>query len=563
MLRIFTCFALLFFSSFMCTYAAEDSRTVGGYGVEKALRLGERMYRQGLLPSGEPMEAIVQGDIPVDGSMFTCESCHLRSGLGSVEGTVITLPTNGSDLYRDYPRGSEVIRPMRKMFADEFQKDYLRPAYTDESLAEALALGVDSSGRDLDPIMPRYALEDPDMEILIFYLKRLSTEFSPGVDEETIHFATVITDDVPKDKQDAMLRVLETYIRDKNTQSRQQERRAKEGIFYRLEFYTAYRKIDLKKWLLHGEPETWQSQLEQYYKKEPVFALIGGISTKEWKPIHSFCEKEKIPCLFPMTDFPVISDSDWYTFYFSKGYFQEGEAAARYLRRNETKKHSTVLQVFRDNQEGRSLANGYQQTRKLLKQPAPQNKILQPGEIINATFWAGLLAEFQPDILFLWLPAEDLQTLEVLASSAHRPQQIFVSYGQLDESVYALPESVRDFTYITYPYALPQKSKRERLALKSWLKVKKIPLTDPMLQGKVFFLGRMLTASLMDMRRDFYRDRFFEGIDMMVDQDYTIPTYPKLSFGPSQRYASKGCYIVQLTKGPEPRLETKSNWVNH
>ena len=65
------------------------------------------------------------------------------------------------------------------------------------------------------------------------------------------------------------------------------------------------------------------------------------------------------------------------------------------------------------------------------------------------------------------------------------------------------------------------------------------------------------------MRHDFYRDYFLDVIDMMRDQYYAISTYSRLSFGPGQRYASKGCYIVQLTGGDEPKLEKKSNWVIH
>ncbi len=83
------------------------------------------------------------------------------------------------------------------------------------------------------------------------------------------------------------------------------------------------------------------------------------------------------------------------------------------------------------------------------------------------------------------------------------------------------------------------------------------------LQGKLFFLNRMITGALKVMRRDYYRERFLEGIDMMIDQNYTIPVYPNLSFSPAQRYASKGCYIVQLDNGPDPQLIKKSNWVNH
>jgi hypothetical protein len=50
-------------------------------------------------------------------------------------------------------------------------------------------------------------------------------------------------------------------------------------------------------------------------------------------------------------------------------------------------------------------------------------------------------------------------------------------------------------------------------------------------------------------------------IGMVADQPSAV--YGRLSFGPGQRYAAKGCYIVQLGKGPDPELVKKSDWVIH
>ena len=73
--------------------------SVDSLSSDEMLLLGERMYRQGILPSGEPMQAMVSADVPVDGDMFTCVNCHQRSGLGSIEGSVITWPVNGKELF--------------------------------------------------------------------------------------------------------------------------------------------------------------------------------------------------------------------------------------------------------------------------------------------------------------------------------------------------------------------------------------------------------------------------------------------------------------------------------
>lgn len=563
MLKTILCLYILL-SLTIVSATAETPTMIAGYTAEEALRLGEQMYRKGILPSGEPIEATVQGDIPVDGIMFTCESCHLRSGLGSVEGTIITLPTNGADLYRDYPMGSEMLRPMRKHFSEQYQEDFLRPAYTDDSLAEAILLGVDPSGRTLNDIMPRYDLDENDMEIMVYYLKNLTVNLSPGVDEKTITFATVTTDDVPSDQKNMMYEILDAYVRDRNSQDRHQERRAKEGPFYKLERYTAYRRIDLKKWVLHGRPETWKSQLENYYIKDKVFGFIAGISTREWKPIHEFCEEHKIPSLFPITDYPVISNSDWYTLYFSKGIYQEGEAVARYLIGTEKFKSLKILQIVRETDlKGEYLARGFTETWKLLKQLPPEHLVLKEGETVDNIFWQKLVNSHDADVFLLWLAPDDVGSIEALALDEEHPRQIFISSTQQKEALFALPKSVRRFTYITYPYELPQDGRIKKLVLKKWLQIRNISLVDIELQGKLFFLNRMLTGALTEMRRDYYRDRFFEGIDMMIDQYYTVPIYPNTSFGPAQRYASKGCYIVQLNGGDNPQLVKKSEWVIH
>ena len=545
------------------TAAEEEKSSIEGLTRAEALQLGQRMYREGLLPNGEPMRAFVQRDIEVEGTMFSCQSCHVRSGMGSTEGTVITQPTCGSWLYKPL-QGAEMSPRSQARVPSRLDPPPVRPAYTDEGVARAIRLGKDPNDRVLDWVMPRYALGGRDMEILVYYLKNLSAAPSPGVDDTTIRFATVIGPGVSPEGRQAMLGPLEAHVRDHNSQSRPDERRAKSGPFYKEEKFAPYRRYALSVWELEGAPDTWPQQLDAFYRKAPVFALLGGITTGEWAPIHEFCERNHIPSLFPITDFPVISATDWYTLYFSKGWYQEGEAAARFLRRaDEIPREPAVVQVYRNEPRGQALAEGFSGTRGTMGLPAAEDVELAAGAKIDRVFWTELAAENRGAVLVLWLDGDDLSSIGELAATELRPPMVLASSSMLGQAALSLPEAVRAFTFLTKADSFPKDEKRSRLATERWLEAKKLEITNLEIQAKMYFLGWTLAPMVKMMRDDFYRDYFFDIVDMMRDQYYAIAVYPRLSFGPGQRYASKGCYIVQVTGGDEPKLEKRSNWVVH
>jgi len=524
-------------------------------------KLGERMYRQGILPSGEPMQALVSGDVPVSGVSFTCISCHLRSGLGSIEGTVITPPTTGKILYqpRDlYMKGFEMVQRVR-----EYSKLLpIRPAYTDESLAQAIAGGVDSAGRKMKPIMPIYELNERDMAILINYLKNLSSEFSPGVSEEEIHFATVIGEGVAQDDVDAMLAPLEYYIKRKSDTSalfKNNPRLARMAVRM-MGPDLAAKRFTLAKWTLQGPPDTWRAQLEDYYRREPVFAILGGIANGSWEPIQRFCEEMQLPCIFPVTDFPVRSSQDWYTLYFSKGIYQEGEAVARYLNyQGELGATDKIVQVVRQTSRGEALSQGFLETWTSLDHQPPTTITLPQGKAWSAEELRQTLEKEQPAVLLLWDDAKgSLPALETLTAEDKRPRMVFVSNTYLGEAARTIPEAARGFTYIAYPYRLPREDVRYDSLLEPLVKGFNLAGPERKYIEEGYSVGDIMSRALMDMRGEYYRDFFLDTIGMMGDQD--MPLYERLSFGPGQRYASKGCFIVQLAKGPNPPLIKKSEW---
>ena len=554
--------------------AVAEIASVNGYTSEEMLVLGERMYREGILPNGEAMQAMVSADVPVDGRMFTCVNCHQRSGLGSIEGSVITWPVNGKELYTPRRRtgawhaAKEKQGPgaaQRWSLPSQYQAADARPEYTDESLDRLLREGVDPAGRTLERGMPRYQINDSDMSVLSHYLKNLSTENDEGVNKNRIRFATVVTEGVSAEDKEAMLAVLKAHIDTHNTQTRPHQRRASAGPFYKTEKYGAYRLFELDVWELTGAPETWRSQLDAFYRAGPVFAMLGGIASGSWAPVHHFCEDRELPCLFPVTDQPVVSDSDWYTLYYSKGLYQEGETAARYLRTTlDIGRDNKLVQIYRTGSNGAILAQGFRENIGDYGVTTITEKKLGVDEPLTEKLLQELFEAQQPAAVLLWLDSADLAfATEWLAKRSQQSAAVFASWSLLEGDSTAIADRVRDNIYFTYPRDLPANNARKISVLKRWLAIRKIPVTNLDIQSQMYFLGWMLPGAISHMRSEFFRDYFVESFDMMHDQDYAIAVFPRLTFGPGQRYASKGCYIVQLGEGEQPELIKKSEWIIH
>jgi hypothetical protein len=333
-------------------------------------------------------------------------------------------------------------------------------------------------------------------------------------------------------------------------------------VLAQLQRDNSYRTLALDVWELKGPASTWSDQLDSYYRRQPVFGLLGGISSGTWAPVDKFCEMNKIPCILPVTDLPGSSDSDGYTLYFSKGYYQEGEAAAKYLARVfDLPQDKQIVQVFRDNAAGNALAQGFADVWKKLGRASLKNRVIAADQKTGRDFLEDLSGANPNAVLLLWLGPEDLAGAGAFADIRKKPSLIFVSATLLGGSLSLLPDSIRDFTFITYPNRLPGESEFPRSSVEQWLRVRNVPTTDMTISSKIYFLTRMLALVLTDMRGNVYQDYFLDLFDSLEDQTNTVAAYPRLSFGPGQRYASKGCYIVRLSEGPQPKIIRLSDWV--
>ncbi|HEX9943472.1 MAG TPA: SCO family protein [Thermoanaerobaculia bacterium] len=539
-------------------------RLAGGIGpadlVEEVRRsspeVGQRIYRDGLLPSGRPLAATVEGGTAVGGAQLACASCHRRSGFGASEGGVYVPRVTGPALFQ--PRQLRRADLFRNLYQEVQPKPYgervrdprLRPAYTPETLAVALREGRDPAGRTLDPLMPRYRLSDEEAAHLAAYLRGLSAAPSPGVDGEAIHFATVVTEGVDPGRRKAMLDVLEAYVRWKNAETRHSASRLGSSPWYRDEFAGSYREWRLHVWNLRGLASTWPEQLAAHYRAQPVFAVLSGIGAGSWRPVHEFCERAEVPCLFPNTDLPVADPPGAYTLYLSPGLAVEAQALARHLAESP---EGRIVQVYRDVDEGRVPAQALRSMAGHLEERA-----VPPGVALTPAFWKRLVRETRPDVLMLWLGPDDAATLRSATDAFAPVRRIVFSGSLLGEAELDVPAGLWEKAWLTWRFALPGHEEPLIYRVRAWMRARRVERTHERLQLATWFTLAVTDHSLTHIVESFSRDFFVESVEEETENALNPGVFPSLSLGPGQRFASKGSYVVRLAAGG---LEAVDGWI--
>ena len=500
---------------------------------------GMRMYREGILPSGEKMRADTAGGVTFTGAMASCAKCHRRSGMGSSEGGTRVRPVTGTALY--HPK--EVFGAGHDRKLPVTTRIY--PSYTDASLARAIRDGLDPEGRRFDVAMPRYDLADSDLALLIGYLKSLSTSGAPGVTDKVIRFATVVDAMVSPARRNAVVDVLRTFFRDKNAGTRNEAGRARVAPWTDYRKLRAYRTWELDVWELSGPEETWEAQLEEQYRRKPVFALVSGVSAQGWKPVHRFSEQRGIPSLFPNTDAPEVSGPGHFTVYFSRGVMLEADALARHLGGGpDDIRRGPFVQVYRDDEVGWAAAGAF---RKSLAASGVSDlrdvRLPATGDLSER-----ILGEAQggdrPATVVLWVPASDVRRLGERPWGASPPGRIYLSSTIAGTAAAATLGAPNGEVYVVHPFALP-KGTGERDRVRIWLAARKVPPGDERLQANAFFAAG-ITGDALDRMLDFFsREYMLEWVEHMAEESVNPSAFPRLSLGPGQRFGSKGSYIFR------------------
>ena len=423
--------------------------------------------------------------------------------------------------------------------------------YTEASFTKALRVGLNVSGRAMSPLMPKFDLSDVEIKAVMTYLRQLSAELSPGVGADTVRFATIVTPGVDPKKQEALVGMMQKAFSQRNASQENYSGRARMPIDL---IPRTLRNWELTVWELKGAPDTWGAQLAENYRKEPVFAVISGLSNTTWAPVHAFCQQEKLPCMMPSIALPP-AETAFYPLYYSRGVALEADVLAKYLRNQGKKSPRKLLQVYRDDEVGQAAA---QALTTALRDSGIQleNRVLHGQEA--STVKDVLQGLSSKDAVMLWLRPSDLS--EFNKSVPKKPAVVAYVSGFLAEENYGIDsKTLKSHVRVVYPYELGEKRRKNVDTLKKWLKTWNLPLVDETFQSEVFFNLLFLTDLTSQMLDNLYRDYMIERAEDMLSQGSNVSAYPHLSLARGQRFASKGAYIARFA--PDGKLVADSDWI--
>ncbi|MCK9606657.1 MAG: c-type cytochrome [Methylomonas sp.] len=547
---------------------------LGGYWLSQHYRqflapdamLGAQIYERGITGNGDALQGVAQNDIAFKDPQFNCAQCHRRSGFGSSEGGNYVLPVTGNILFnpRTFDRADLFNKLFKesqgKMFWARMRSAYQRPAYSDESLAAAIRSGIDPSGRKLSSLMPRYQLTDTEMAALITYLHQLSNHNDPGVDDRVIRLATVVGPQVSNKNKDAMLATIAKFVAWLNLETEGNLAHPNFSPGYRSEFAKAFRLWQHEVWELPADPKQWADELAKRYQQQPVFAFIGGMAEGDWTPIHDFCENNRIPCLFPFTDLPPTGKDNHYSMYFNQGLILEAKAIGRFLRHQKTLDSRLIVNIHANDARGNQPAMALAQSLAGDKQHVVIDMPFETVQQLRDQWQTLTQQQAEPINAVIWPGKFDHAIAAEIPLMAQHSERLLLPAATLDAGNQFRAE-IASKLYFSYPYELPSAYHPHAFRVRAWMNTQQLPIDNPRLQFNTYYALNLLQFGLEHVVDHFSRDYLLEYIETEAENLLNPGTFPRLSLGPGQRFASKGAYIVQLDNDPDQPFHPVSSWI--
>jgi len=437
---------------------------------------GRHLYLTGCLADGTPLAAQRPGVGALPPAAAACAACHRPSAMGGTEGGVLVPPIAGPLLF--------------------------------------------AAGRPLAAAMPRYAQDAQTLADLTAFLRQRGSAPPPGVDDRTLHLASVVTPQAPPGRRAAVLQAMQAW-----------------SAGLRL----GTREVVWHRWQLDGPPANWPAQLDALWAAQPVYALLSGAGGDDWAPVQTLCETRGLPCLMPVLDQPPADPGDpdhgrHWSLYLHGGPAAEARLLAQQLR-SLPQPPARVRQV-QASAAGAAAAAALRQT--LADWSAIVVEHAAPGGSTASTGDGSLTV--------LWLPADAVAAWFAAQPPPPGPPvpRVVLSAQLASPLATPVPAAWRPFVWWASLRADPvRRAAGAALSLVPWLQRLGLPddldatTLDDVHAATFFFADAMA-----QLRGAVDTEQLPETLEMAVDRRPAGAGYARLSLGPGQRIAAQSGQVL-------------------
>jgi hypothetical protein len=311
---------------------------------------------------------------------------------------------------------------------------------------------------------------------------------------------------------------------------------------------------------LTGPPSTWDAQLFARYSEKTPFAVLSGVTGHDWNIVHAFCERQALPCIFPLEDAPANARDFFYTLYYSSGAVLDARVTATTIARSFSESPPRVLLVYRDDERGRSARDAFVEACLRASLPQPYEQAVAPAAVPSGRDWNALLRSTRPTALVAWLDRGQLRGLSA-SDGLRLPRAVFTAESFTDWREGPLADALRERLRHLYPYTLPRSDRPQFPREELWLQARGLESLSTLPAAKALFAAHVFGEALADMEGVFSREYLLETLEHSLDNTQMTSIYPTTTLGPDQRTVSRGVWVTRISdpSGPVPFLNPE--WV--
>jgi ABC-type branched-subunit amino acid transport system substrate-binding protein len=475
---------------------------------------GKHIYFEGTSPSGGTITAYIGEErVQLPGSAATCASCHGPDGRGRPEAGVIPSDITWGNLMKSYGHSHLMGRK--------------HPAFTEASLKRCILNGYDPAGNRLDASMPTYSMSAEDINALVAYMKRLETDFDPGLEEKSIRIGTMLPSSgkiAPIGQ--AMSEVMAAYFQEINSQG---------GIYNR--------KLRLIVATYDSTPQSALASGKRLVEQEEVFAVVGAVIAGADRELAQLAEEKKVPLIGPLT---ILSSAPYalndFTFYLLSGLSEQGRTlvdfAARELKLADPP--VAVLSPGGDRQEEIKMAVEEQCKAQGWARVEEYNLA---KESVQAKAVALTLKERGTDVLF-YLAFGGLKALLDEAERIGWHPYVFMPGGLVTKDILSSPPAFHRRIYLSYPTLPSDQTPAGISELQGLMKKHNLSVKHLTSQVSAYVAAQILVEGLKSTGRDLSREKFVHSLEKL--KEFQTGLTPRLTYGPNRRIGALGSYIVTI-----------------